>query len=130
VKRAFVLAAFAALLVPAAATPAPGAAPTWFHMPNRSVYCHLDLGSPAAILNCWRPRTGYVVSMARKSVVHKATTRQFKRYWEDLSPVLRKGKKWTYFGIRYRNVDGKQLACKNLKGHGWTLGPGAAKSFT
>jgi hypothetical protein len=95
----------------------------WFHLGNRAVFCHVDVGSTPFVLGCWRASSGYVVSMTARSVVHHTTTRKFHRYYEDSSPVLRKGKVWLYKGFRCTS-DGKAITCRNLKKHGWRLGGG------
>ena len=126
-KRMLVLLAAAAAIVSAAATTAT-AKPyvPWFHLGNRAVYCHVDLASNPPILGCWRPSSGYVVSMASKSVVHHSTTRKFHHVYEDASPVLRKGQPFTYKGFRC-TTDGKAITCRNLHRHGWRLGGGAVR---
>ena len=113
------------LLVPAGAQAANPRIP-WFHLGNRAVYCHVDVGSNPPILGCWRPGSGYVVSMASRSVVHHVTTRQYRHVYEDSSPVLRKGKSFRYKGFRCVS-SGRAITCSNLHHHGWRLGAGSLR---
>ena len=113
------------VLVPAGAQAANPRIP-WFHLRSRAVYCHVDLASNPPILGCWRPSSGYVVSMAARSVVHKATTRQWRHVYEDTSPVLRKGKAFRYKGFRCVS-SGTAITCTNLHHHGWRLGGGSVR---
>jgi len=116
----------AALAAPAAqAMPAKPYIP-WFHLGNRTVYCHVDLASQPLVLGCWRSSSGYVVSMTARSVVHHATTPKFRHAYEDSSPVLRKGHTFRYKGFRCTS-DGKAITCRNLHSHGWRLGGGKVR---
>jgi hypothetical protein len=127
VKRMLVLVAALAAMLSTAATAATTKPYTpWFHLANRAVYCHVDLASTPLVLGCWRPSSGYVVSMASRSVVHHATTRRFRHVYEDSSPVLRKGRPFVYKGFRCTS-DGKAITCRNLHQHGWRLGGGAQR---
>jgi hypothetical protein len=129
VKRMLVLAAVVAAALPAAAHPAkPRLIHPWFHLGNRKVYCHADLGSAPIAFGCWRPASGLVASMLSRSVVHHTTTRQFRHYYEDSSPVLRKGKTWKYKGFTCKS-SGTAVTCTNLHHHGWTLGAGTVRRF-
>ena len=125
-RRALLLVAFAALVVPAgadSARPFP-----WFHLASRAVYCHIDASDPRVPLLCWRPITGYLVAMTPTGRVRTETARKWRKYWEDSSPILRKGRTWRYAGfVCTARPDGRQLKCTNTKKHGWTLGPGKAK---
>jgi hypothetical protein len=126
VRRSLVLAAFASLVIPAAADSARQY--PWFHLGTRAVYCHVDLNDPRLPLLCWRPITGYVVAMSPTGRVKTETSRKWKKNWEDTSPILRMGKSWRYGGFKCTvRPDGRQITCINKKKHGWALGPAKAK---
>jgi len=113
---------FVALVMPPVATPAVPRIP-WFHLKSRSVYCHVDQTTVPQPLVCWKPRTGFSIFMNPRSSVHTLTLRKWRRVYEDSSPVLRKGGKFTFKTFRC-SYNGDALTCRNGKKRGFVLGPG------
>jgi hypothetical protein len=113
-----------ALALPPAA--APMSPIPWFHLKSRSVYCHVDLTDPVRPLVCWKPRTGFSIFMKPRGSVHTLTLRKWRHFYEDSSPVLRKGGSFNAQGFRC-SYNGESLTCRNVKKRGFVLGPGSRR---